>query len=152
MLEYLYTTNYTDAYGGLNKFSSCKHPNDSDCSFADEKCCLRPYGIAIALYAMGDKYIIPGLMTFASISIQKMLKCVGLRGWKQEFEVWTLMYKHSRASDELREILLARMHEEVSENRAIVGIPGFLEFLKHSPELLFPLLTEIFKPARNFEL
>ena len=144
MLEYLYTTKYTGTYHRLVNHGSfdCGHPgDDTNCSCADEECYLRAYGIAISLYAMGDKYDVPGLMTCSCAYIQEMLSGVSkLRDWTHDFEVWTLAYTHSRKSDELRAVLLKLVCHGMSEEPAMADVSGFLEFLERSPELALPLL------------
>lgn len=137
MVEYLYTTKYTDEYDGL-EILPCKHPKDTNCSCEDKRCYLRPYGIAISLYAMGDKYVIPGLMTCSSAYIQKMFSETD-RTCNHDIEVWTLAYTHSRKSDELRAILLEKICDEIS-NSHIEIFSDFLEFLEEVPELTCALL------------
>ena len=139
MVEYLYTAKYTDEYDGLNESLQCKHPEDTNCSCGDKRCYLRSYGIAISLYAMGDKYLIPGLMTCSSAYIEKMFSEVALESWNHDIEVWTLAYTHSRKSDELRAIVLKTIRDEISKSD-IVDFSGFLDFLEKVPELTCALL------------
>ena len=138
MIEYLYTSKYTDEYDGLNESLPCKHPEDN-CSCDNKRCYLRPYGIAISLYTMGDKYLIPGLMTCSSAYIQKMFSREWIDDWDYEIQVWTLAYAHSRKSDELRAVLLRRICHKISSTD-IVEFGGFLEFLEEVPELTCALL------------
>ncbi|KAG6986522.1 multicopper oxidase abr1 [Physcia stellaris] len=139
MVEYLYTTMYTDEYDGLTERLPCNHPEDTDCSCDDKRCYLRSYGIAISLYAMGDKYLIPGLMTYSSAYIKKMFIEAGPRYLNHDIKVWALAYRHSRKSDELRAVVLKTVCDELS-NTEIVDYSGFLEFLEEVPELTCALL------------
>ena len=146
MIEYFYTAKYLDP--DLNskivmaREECCDHAADVECSFNLNDCCLQPFGIAIAMHVLADKYMIPGLKKHSCAHLEGLFSRIELWRWELDVAVWKMAYEHSRNSDDLRKLVLNRVHEALSRvNRdSSLYETTFGLFLEQSPELFVPLL------------
>ena len=92
MIEYFYTTRYLDS--DLDKSivmrqrKRCDHAADIKCSFNLKDCCLKPFGIAIALHTLGDKYDIPGLRKHSCTYLHELFRRITLWAWRLYVAIW----------------------------------------------------------------
>ena len=156
MIEYLYTTKYLSPDLNdsimMSQRGRCDHKDDVKCSFNLNDCCLKPFGIAIAMHVLGDKYDIPGLRKHSCAHLDELSNCIHLWRWEQDITIWRMAYEHSRNSDDLRKLLLNRIHEALSgECRdSLLYETAFGLFLEQSPELGVPLLRlELEIPSKD---
>lgn len=151
MIEYLYTTKYSspDVNNSImmGQKGRCDHTDDVKCSFNLNDCCLKPFGIAIAMHVLGDKYDIPGLRRHSCAHLDELFNCIQLWRWELDIAIWKMAYEHSRNSDDLRKLVLNRVHEALSgvdrDNSLYETTFGL--FLEQSPELFLPLLSMAFE-------
>ena len=148
MIEYLYTAKYVCPHLEIimSQLGYCDHP-DLVCSFNLSNCSLKPFGIAIALHTLGDKYDIPGLRNHSCAYLEGLFKRIIFDDWEQDVTVWKMAYEHSRHSDGLRKVVFNRIRAGLcGKGRSdLLNDPDFKVFLQQSPELGVPLLIEELK-------
>ena len=94
---------------------------------------------------MGDRYDIPGLRDYCCTTLQLLFDIGGISMSKHELKIWSMAYEHSRASDNLRKVLVVRIRQILfaerggtSPNRQAID-----SFIEKSPELACVLLKEL---------
>ena len=146
MIEYFYTAKYLDPDLNRKIFWArrgyCVHGAHVGCSFNLNDCCLKPFGTAIAMHTLGDKYDIPGLRKYSCAHLEELFRCIDLWHWGLDLAIWKMAYEHSRNSDDLRKLVLNRVHKALSGKLCdtLLGETAFGLFLEQSPELGVPLL------------
>ena len=151
MLIYLYTAEYTipDLNNLQNEFErqrKCDHYKVI-LSCLNSKCYLYPYGFAVSMFSLGDKYSIPGLKAYSATRLQELFDLNALKDWQHDMTVWEFVYQHSRPTDELRKLLIAHISKELMgpRGRGLRWAPGLDDFIDHVPEMAGALLKGCLK-------
>lgn len=148
MLDYLYTGEYTIPTLQTLGNRECHHDGPEHSS-SIESCYLAPFGFAIAMYALGDKYDIAGLRTSSSAHLKDMLDCEDMLSLDAYIDVWESAYQNSHGRDELRELIARHIDGKLIKYVSNMGrMPGFLDFLDRVPELSSVLLKKVLRRFR----
>lgn len=143
MIDYFYTTTYTveipEKYA-----SSAKCPHEEDHSCSDETCYLSSFGLVIGMYSLGDKYDVPGLRNLSCTRLRELFAGDVLGPWSSDVIVWKYAYQHSRKTDTLREVLNARICNELFSHQGwlLRKHPRFHAFIEEAPEVTAVLLKK----------
>ena len=147
MIDYLYTEELTiikSAKFSEKKGKTCGHGgNDHSCT--DQTCCLWPFGFPIAMYAMGDKYDVPGLRKYSHAYLRKVYDVTTTDSWADDVKIFEFAYQQSHKHDELRSWLIEKTCEGFYQRLGghfVDQVPEFWPFLERSPELVIPLLKD----------
>ena len=147
MVDYLYTNTLTikshtsPQAEKVQKVQKCdQHGSEHSCT--NQACRLWPCGFAIAMYALGDKYNIPGLRIGALEYLQIAYDLCVTDSWAEDIKIFELAYQQSRCSDDLRSWLTAQIYRGFTLGLTchLHEYPGFYPFIERSPELTAPLL------------
>ena len=148
MLDYLYTGEYKTPCLQNVESRQCHH-DDPNHSSSIETCYLAPFGFAISMYALGDKYDIPGLRTSSSAHLKDMLDSTNL-SLDAYIDVWESAYENSHGKDELRDVIVKHIDGKLMKyaGSSMGRAPGFPEFLDRVPELSSVLLKNVLRRSR----
>lgn len=98
------------------------------------------------MWAMGDKYDIPGLRVCSRDNLRKAYEDLEIESWTEVIKIFEFAYQQSQKHDELRSWLVEVICEGL-KNLKIRGhfvddVPGFYPFMEQSPELATSLLKD----------
>ena len=156
MIDYLYTEQLTITT--MEKFSrkeegKCYH-DSIDHSCMDQTCYLWPCGFAIAVYAMGDKYDVPGLRVCSCEFLRRAYDDTVTDSWADDVKIFEFAYQQSNKQDELRSWLVEKIcdgFDSTVSGSLLYDVPGFYPFIDQSPELAVPLLRHSLKYYKKEE-
>ena len=151
MIDYLYTYKLTTAtttnFSRRGGRTFCGHGgNDHSCM--DQTCYLWPFGFPIAMYAMGDKYDIPGLRKCSHTHLRKVYNETETDSWADNIKIFEFAYQQSPRKDELRSWLVEKICEGFDRRLGglfVDQVPDFYPFIERSTELAVPLLKNSLK-------
>ena len=135
-MGYLYNTRYSILhYDNSGKTLRCSHREDH--SINVELCYLWPFALVINMYALGDKYDVPGLKAYSCVRLQELFDLNAFTACEHEMEVWEFAYEKSRSTDELRELLFNQICKKLFGPRgaSLRRHKSFHAFIDRVPEM-----------------
>ena len=104
------------------------------------------------MYAMSDKYDVPGLRKCSRDILLKPYDELKVESWTEVIKIFEFAYQQSQEHDELRSWLVEVIREGLNlkiGGRYVDGVPEFYPFMKRSPELAISLLKDSIELSRN---
>lgn len=128
--------------------SKCDHEEENpDHSCLEPTCFLWPFGFTILMWALGDKYDIPGLRKYSCDKLDELNDLDKVRKWGDQFDVWETAYEKSRADCSLRTTVIKQVCTAAFDDRFGKDLRRecqFHSFLERCPELAVELYKEAF--------